>query len=494
VQHRLRLPVAGLAAVLAALILATCPAAAGAQPNVVVLMTDDQTADSMWAMPWTRELIAAEGVTFTNSFVSYPRCCPSRATFFTGQYAHNHGVLSNTLPFGSYDRLDTSSWLPLWLQAAGYRTAHLGKFLNGYGDVDRTEVPPGWDEWHATTGRETYRYWGYTVNENGRLETYGSDRDPDLYATDFMSRRASELIEEMAPSDAPFFLSVGFLAPHTGGPAEPGDPPGVATPAVAPRHRGAFASEPLPRPPGFGERNVSDKPPRIRRLRRLSQTRIALIRQKYEQRLESLLAVDDGVDQIIDALRQSGELENTLVVFTSDNGFFHGEHRIWSGKAQVYEPAIRVPLLMRGPGITPGRRASRIVGNVDLAPTVLEAAGLPPRPELDGRSLLPVARGRVARWRDYLLLEGGDRLGVDYDGIRTPRYVYAEHRAGPRELYDLRRDPYQLRSVHRSPAYAAVRAELERRLANLRICTGYNCHAVAGRLPRPALPVSLPRP
>jgi N-acetylglucosamine-6-sulfatase len=477
------------------LIFATAPVVASAQqPNVVVLMTDDQTADSMWAMPWTRELIGAEGVTFTNSFVSYPRCCPSRATFFTGQYAHNHGVLSNTLPFGSYDRLDTSSWLPLWLQAAGYRTAHLGKFLNGYGDLNPTEVPPGWDEWHATTGRETYRYWGYKVNENGRLETYGSDRDPDLYATDFMSRRASKLIEDLAPSDAPFFLSVGFLAPHTGGPAEPGDPPGVATPAVAPRHRGAFAGEPLPRPAGFSERKVSDKPPRIKRLPRLRPARIDLIRQKYHQRLESLLAVDDGVDEIIDALRQAGELENTLVIFTSDNGFFHGEHRIWSGKAQVYEPAIRVPLLMRGPGITPGRRPSRIVGNVDLAPTILEAAGLPPRPELDGRSLLPPARGPVRRWRDYLLLEGGDRLGLDYDGIRTPRYVYAEHRAGPRELYDLEFDPYQLRSVHRSPAYAAVRAELEARLANLRICAGASCRAPAGKLPRPALPVSLPRP
>jgi N-acetylglucosamine-6-sulfatase len=218
-----------------------------------------------------------------------------------------------------------------------------------------------------------------------------------------------------------------------------------------------------------------------------------VIRQKYRQRLESLLAVDEGVERIIDALRESGELENTLVIFTSDNGFFHGEHRIWSGKAQVYEPAIRVPLLMRGPGITPGRRPSRIAGNVDLAPTILEAAGLPPRLELDGRSLLPLARGPVPRWRDYLLLEGGDRLGLDYDGIRTPRYVYAEHRAGARELYDLRLDPYQLRSVHNSPAYAAVRAELERRLANLRICAGPSCHAAAGSLPRPALPVSLPR-
>jgi N-acetylglucosamine-6-sulfatase len=486
-QHRSRLGAAALAAVLLALIFATTPVDASAQPNVVVLMTDDQTAESMRVMPRTRELIGAEGVTFTNSFVSYPRCCPSRATFFTGQYAHNHGVLSNTLPFGSYDRLDTSSWLPSWLQSAGYRTAHLGKFLNGYGDANPTEVPPGWDEWHATTGRETYRYWGYTLNENGALESYGRDGDPDLYATDFQSRRATELVEDLAGSVAPFFLSVGFLAPHTGGPSEPGDPPGFATPAVAPRHRGAFAAEPLPRPPGFGEPNVSDKPPRIKRMPRLRWPRIAVIRQKYRQRLESLLAVDEGVERIIGALRESGELENTLVIFTSDNGFFHGEHRIWSGKAQVYEPGIRVPLLMRGPGITPGRRASRIVGNVDLASTIAEATGAFPWHPLDGRSLLPLARAPVPRWRDQLLLEGGDRLGLDYDGIRTPRYAYAEHRGGARELYDLRLDPYQLRSVHNSPAYAAVRAALELRLANLRICAGSNCRAAPAPLPRPLL-------
>jgi N-acetylglucosamine-6-sulfatase len=284
---------------------------------------------------------------------------------------------------------------------------------------------------------------------------------------------------------------VGFLAPHTGGPSEPGDPPGFATPAVAPRHRGKFAAEPLPRPPAFGERDVSDKPPRIKRMPRLRGPRIAVIRQKYRQRLESLLAVDEGVERVIDALRESGELENTLVIFTSDNGFFHGEHRIWSGKAQVYDPGIRVPLMMRGPGITPGRRASRIVGNFDLAPTIAEAAGAFAWHPLDGRSLLPLARAPVARWRDQLLLEGGDRLGLDYDGLRTPRYVYAEHRGGARELYDLQVDPYQLRSVHNSPAYAAVRSELELRLANMRICAGPSCRAAPPGLPRPA--VSLPR-
>ena len=185
----------------------------------------------------------------------------------------------------------------------------------------------------------------------------------------------------------------------------------------------------------------------------------------------------------MDALRQAGELENTLVIFTSDNGFFHGEHRIWSGKAQVYEPGIRVPLLMRGPG------SRRDAGRTGSSATSTSRRRSSRRPasrrglsSTDARCCRSPAEP-VPRWRDYLLLEGGDRLGLDYDGIRTPRYVYAEHRAGPRELYDLRLDPFQLQSVHKSPAYAAVRAELEARLANLRICAGAAAASAAGGPP-----------
>ena len=396
-------------------------------------------------------------------------------------------MLSNTLPFGSYDRLETSSWLPLWLQAAGYRTAHLGKFLNGY-DVDPTEIRRAGTS-GATTGRETYRYWGYKVNENGRLETYGSDRDPDLYATDFMSRRATELIEDLAPSDVPFFLSVGFLAPHTGGPAEPGDPPGVATPAVAPRHRGAFAGAPLPRPPGFSERNVADKPPRIKRLPRLTPARIALIRQKYEQRLESLLAVDDGVDEIIDALRQAGELENTLVIFTSDNGFFHGEHRIWSGKAQVYEPAIRVPLLMRGPG------SRRDAGRTASSATSTSRRRSSRRPaSRRGRSSTDA---RCCRWP-------AERAALArLPAARGRRPARARLRRHPHPALRLRGAPRRAARALRPPSRpvpAAQRAQVARlcggargaeaRLANLRICAGARLRRPrktprAGLVPRP---------
>ena len=231
---------------LTALLVVAAPADAArreTRPNVLVLMTDDQTLESMRVMPRVKALLGDEGTTFDRSFVSFSLCCPSRATLFTGQYAHNHRVLGNTPPLGGYRKLDKTNWLPLWLQRAGYRTVHLGKFLNGYGADNPFEVPPGWSEWYGSVDPSTYRFSGYTLNENGVLHGYGE------YSTDLYSRRASELIARLAPSRRPFFLSVGFLAPHAGGPPDPDDPRNQGTPSPAPRHRDVFAADPLPRPP-----------------------------------------------------------------------------------------------------------------------------------------------------------------------------------------------------------------------------------------------------
>jgi N-acetylglucosamine-6-sulfatase len=219
-----------VAALFAALVLILAPGAA-AKPNIVVLMTDDQTLDSMSVMAQTQKLLGEKGTTFTRDFVNYSLCCPSRATLYTGQYAHNHGVLGNGPPVGGYTRLDKSNWLPLWLQAAGYRTMHVGKFLNGYGRLSApTEVPPGFNDWYGTVDPTTYSFWNYTVNENGVLHTYGAANEPEFYSTDFFARRANELIAAAAPSDQPFFISVAFLAPHAGQPVEPGDPPASRRP------------------------------------------------------------------------------------------------------------------------------------------------------------------------------------------------------------------------------------------------------------------------
>lgn len=364
------------------------------RPNVVVLMTDDQTVESVRVMPNVRRLLVDRGTYFENSFVSFSLCCPSRATFLTGQYAHNHGVLSNQPPFGGYGALDGSSTLPVWLERAGYSTILLGKYLNGYGKRNPTEIPPGWTEWHGSVDPSTYNYFRYTLNENGTLVKYGADAAS--YKTDVYADKAVDIVRRRAAADRPFFLWVAFLAPHSGGPRSADRPPDTALPA--PRHRGRFASEPLPRPPSFNEADVTDKPGGIRIRPRLDAGAVAVVRKRYQLRLESLLAVDDAVGRIVHELDRSGELDNTLIIFTSDNGFLQGEHRIPLGKVSVYEPSTRVPLIMRGPGIRPGIRLRQPVANIDLAPTIVEAAGARAGLRMDGESLWPILRDPGLFW------------------------------------------------------------------------------------------------
>ena len=270
------------------------------RPNVVVLMTDDQTVESMRVMPNVKTLIADQGVTFDNSFVSYSLCCPSRSTFLTGQYAHNHGVWGNAAPNGGYYKLDSTNTLPVWLQRAGYQTIHLGKYLNQYGTRNPREIPPGWGQWYGTPDPSTYRYLNYQINENGNLVQFGNAAAD--YKTDVESRLAVDLISRQAADPRPFFMWVAFLAPHSGGPRDADDPSGIATPSPAPRDKNRFANEPLPMPPSFNEADVSDKPAAIRNRPLIGPARINAIRENYQQRLESLLAVDDAVAQIVNEL------------------------------------------------------------------------------------------------------------------------------------------------------------------------------------------------
>jgi N-acetylglucosamine-6-sulfatase len=459
-----------------AILLVLAPAAA-ARPNILVLETDDQTLADMSVLPKTRALIGDRGTTFTNSFVSYSLCCPSRSTLYTGQYAHNHGVLSNKLPTGGFTRLDTSNWLPLWLQAAGYRTMHVGKFLNGYGKDAPPTVPPGFEDWNGFVDPSTYSYYGYTVDENGVLRTH-----PGVYSTDFITAKANELIAAAAPGSRPFFMSVAWVAPHSGAPRDPDDPPGLATPSPAPHYANVFASAPLPRPASFNEVDISDKPLALQARPRFGPQRIAGIQEAYQQRLESLLSVDDAVASIVAQLRSVGELDNTLILFTSDNGFFAGEHRVATGKVLVYEPSIRVPLLMRGPGVPRAAKATQLVSNADLAPTILDAADATPGRVEDGRSLLELVRDPRVQWGRELLLEAGSAAqGLTLHGLRNYRYKYVEYADGESELYDLERDPDELTSLHADPALAGLRSRLAARLHALETCAGAGCRV------RPAL-------
>jgi N-acetylglucosamine-6-sulfatase len=454
--------------------------AAQPRPNIVVLETDDQTLAEMEVLPNVRRLIGDQGVTFDNNFDSFSLCCPSRATFLTGQYSHNNGVRGNAPPQGGYQALDKANTLAVWLQQGGYYTAHLGKFLNGYGRTNPAEIPPGWSEWRGSVDPSTYRYYGYTLNENGTLTTYCAVPSPSCYQTDIYRDKANEIIRRRAPA-GPFFLWVAFLADHSGGPRDPDDPsnPNQATPAPAPRHKDKLAGTPLPRPPNFNEADVSDKPQVIRRRPLMNARRIAAVEEMWQQRRETLMAVDEAVVSIIETLRSTGELDDTLIIFTSDNGFFHGEHRVPSGKVMWYEPSIHLPLLMRwtgNPSLPRGVHRSQLVMNVDDAETILDAANARPGKVVDGVSLLPLWRDAGRELGRDLLIDNSPGAG-HFDAIRTLHYKYAEYLGGQREFYDLRKDPYELESQHNNPAYAPLIASLSARLHNLVTCAGANCRA-----------------
>jgi len=455
-------------------------AAAPPRPNIVVLETDDQTLAEMEVLPNVRRLIGAEGVTFDNNFDSFSLCCPSRASFLTGQYSHNNGVRGNALPQGGFEKLDGMNTLAVWLQQSGYYTAHLGKYLNGYGRRNPLEIPPGWTEWHGSVDPSTYRYYNYTLNENGVLTTYCAVPQPSCYQTDVYRDKANEIIRRRA-AEGPFFLWVAFLADHAGNPREPDDPPNLATPVPAPRYKEHFAATPLPTPPSFNEADVSDKPAAIRRRPLINAREHAAIQENWQQRRETLLAVDDAVASIVETLRSTGELDNTLLIFTSDNGFFHGEHRVRSGKVLLYEESIHLPLLMRWTGnksLPRNVHRGQLAMNVDDAETILDAAGNTARPGRieDGVSLLRY-------WRDGGLELGRDLL-VDntpgaghFDAIRSRNFLYAEYLNGDRELYDLQKDPYELQSQHANPAYDGIKTALAARLHNLVTCAGASCRA-----------------
>jgi N-acetylglucosamine-6-sulfatase len=457
-----------------------------ARENVVVIMTDDQTAASLSTMPNVNNLLGAEGTNFDQAIDSFPLCCPSRATNLTGQYAHNHGVLHNAPPFGGFLQLDSTNTLPVWLQNAGYRTMHVGRYLNGY--EARYGIPAGWTDWVGLPHSAAFNYVAWKAFDHGVVKSYPDAAHPGEYLTDFESRRAAELIDQASPGDQPFYLNVWYTAPHRGQPRDPDDPQRPGTPSPAPRHRDAYAGVRMPRPPSFNEKNMYDKPQVVADRPRLSREFAAGVEENWRQENEALMSVDEGVAQIVEALRRNGELENTLIVFLSDNGFMHGEHRALAEKVLPYEESIRVPLVMRGPGVPRGRVDRRLVANVDVTSTILDATDVLPGRIQDGRSLLELLTDPGAEWgRDILIENGRGANGVPaYRGIRTYRFLYVEHRTtGEYELYDLANDPFELQSVDGHEQYAKVQRDLHTRLRQLVSCVGVDC------LARPHLTLSI---
>jgi N-acetylglucosamine-6-sulfatase len=434
-----------------------------ASPNIVFVLADDMRADDLEHMPRTRGLLVEQGITFPNAFVTYSMCCPSRATILRGQYAHNHLVLDGDPPHGGFERFRgrglERSTVATWLSEGGYRTVLLGKYLNGYGSA---YIPPGWDDWYAQVGGG---YYDYKINENGRLVPYGDDKND--YYTDVLAAEARSYINRAADRRSPFFM---YLAPRT--PHVPLVP--------APRHEDATVDADLPRPPSFGEADVTDKPSWVRRLPTLESETRQKVGAAYRERLRMLLSLDGMVADIVEELRATGELENTYIFFTSDNGFHLGEHRIALRKRTPYEEAHRVPLVVRGPGVPAGHAVDEMTLNTDFAPTFADLAGVSAPPFVDGRSLEPMLDGAPPEsWRASILLESwreriARRGASTYYGIRTEDHKYVEHASGERELYDLRDDPYELRSLHESADPVLV-GNLKSRLEALSGCARQSC-------------------
>ncbi len=443
------------------------------RPNVLVVMTDDQRAsDLATAMPKTINRVGGtRGVTFEQAWVTFPLCCPSRASYVTGLYAHNHGVRSNERPHGGARKFrDTgfeASSVAVALDRAGYRTGWIGKYLNGYQDLaaeDPHYIPPGYDVWSALTRPGKMYDWTQLVR--GRFRTYGR-RNRD-YLTDVLARQAKSFIKRSAATDKPFFLTVMPTAPH----GESRAATAKVNPRPALRHRGAFSRERFIRTAAYNEADISDKPPAMRERPRLSRDQRRQIVARFRDRLASLLAVDDMVKTLTNALRRSGVLENTVIVFTSDNGMFLGEHRL-RGKDAPYREAGHVPLLVRGPGFEPGITVDESVANIDVPATIYDVTGVEPLLEPDGVSLLDVIDNPAAFEDRALVIQTQESRS----GLRTSDFLYSEPRGTNEvEFYDTRRDPLELESVHGDPAYLPALLVAEQRLDDLRACSGADCN------------------
>jgi N-acetylglucosamine-6-sulfatase len=408
--------------------------------------------------------MGANGTTFENAYATYSLCCPSRATSLRGQYPHNHGIVGNHQPLGGEAKFRNSgldqSTIVTWLDDAGYQTSYIGKYMNGYGGLYK---PPGWDEWFVLQGDVNHNQ----VNDDGRSVTLAG------HSTDAFADEASDFIRSSSANPEPFFVMVGTKAPHR-------------PPEVAARYQNSFVDTPLPSPPNFDEADVSDKPEWVRSYPMLSQAEIDEMQTLYRERLRSMLSVEDLLGQTIATLRETGELDNTYIFFTSDNGFHLGEHRLRVtapvDKKTPYEEDIGVPLMVRGPGVPAQEVRQQLVLNNDFAPTIADLAEVPTPGFVDGRSFAPLLTGSPPpSWRSAFLEEGwfnGEGLLTPtHKSAHTQDHMFTEYvDTGEHELYDLNTDPYQLESINQSDN-PQLYSKLQTRLNSLRDCSGAVCRA-----------------
>ena len=423
---------------------------AAKRPNIVVVLTDDQRHDTLGVMPQVQEHLVGKGVSFSRAFVSNSICCPARATFLTGNYAHTTGVYSNRRPFGGmwgfrHGGAERST-IATWLRASGYRTSFMGKYMNSY----TRGIAPGWHEWRALVGGN---FTNFVFNVNGQNQGFAGE-----HVSTYLAREAAAFIERRSAKEAPFLLYVSTPVPHA--PATP-----------LPEHADAFSDLPPYASPALNEEDVSDKPAYVRDYPLQDP---AVIEAWRIAQLRSLLGADQMVGTILETLARTEQLADTIVVYTSDNGMQWGDHRLRGAHKSVpYESSIRVPLVVRYDRRVARARTERaLVSNLDVAATIAAAAGVRLRSE--GRSLLPFLRDREPRggWRERVLIEsmGGesrtDRIPT-YCAVRSQRHMYVLYGTNEEELYDLREDPYQLENLARGREHAADVADGRRAVRRL---------------------------
>jgi arylsulfatase A-like enzyme len=451
-------------------------------PNYVIVMVDDQSSASFKRayMPSTFHWLVDHGTRFANGLAAPPLCCPDRAGVLTGQYPHHSGVFTNHP--GYADLRDKKDTLPVWLHRAGYETGFVGKFLNHYDKVGGTAPAPGWDSWLGYYGAE--RYDDYRLSDGQNILSYDKARND--YSTDVLTQGARDFIASSSQQSDPFFLWLALHAPHRnrvrGGHCR-GHNPKPATKG----HYDEYKHAKLPQPPSYNERNVSDKPLAIAGLPKISRGAQGRIRKAWKCTLATLHEVDLSVGRVMRELRQDGELKDTIVLYLSDNGVFFGEHRIASGKQFAYEPALQVPFAVRIPsGLRNGplnHHVQQMVSNIDVAPTLLDFAGLQQRPPvtcakpsrcrtLDGRSLAPLLgrKGNFPKRRGVLAEIEADETA--YKAIRTRNSVLIDYADGEKELYNLARDPFELRNIAGTKHARHMQRQLQSRLQKLRDCAG----------------------
>lgn len=458
-------------------------------------------------MPRTERFLGKHGTTFTDYTVSTPQCCPSRVGLITGAYGHNSGVTSNGDLAGF---VDPENIMPANLQDAGYVTAHIGKYLVNY--RDDPSVPAGWSEWYTRMGADRSPYYNYDVAVNGDAVHRGVS--PEDYSTTVFTDYAEDVIASHMTGDRPLYMQLDYSAPHSA----PGDdlPAGLGgarcanAPLPDPRDLAAYRGQRAPRPPSFDERDISDKPRFVRELPRLDAHVKQRISRKWGCVVAAMRGVDRSVGRIRAAVKSAGALANTIFVYTSDNGYFFGEHRLDVGKVVPYEEAIHVPLLMRVPSRYLEHPApSRVnlpVQNIDLAPSFIEWAGACGEPDacrvMDGRSLVGLLGGDERGFRHRPVLIEYDQTPKEkhgvcaYSAVRTRTQLYAHYTrlvdpstgecapSDRAEHYDLGEDPRELRNLFPAPGGSDAAAE-ERRLNRL-LTRLEDCAGVARRDPEPA--------